>query len=209
MNALILALFASLAAAQRDEQLNGIVSDLGAHRSEYLGQIASGNVPPADLLSLAQEVQTYTDDSFTTLYSEVDLGAVSSYVTGLPWYSSRLESLFQAQVTSGSVEASVSSDLASVTSALSSLISEATSEAPSVLSSLSSRASSALSSLSSRASEASSEASSVSSHVSSASSHASSATASGTASSTSSNGAGSMAMMGPLVIVAMLIPALF
>lgn len=93
---LILSLLPIALAADRDAELNALVADLAGHSSEYLQQVASGNIPPADLLALAQQVKTFTDDSYTTLYPEVDMGEVSAYVTGLPWYSSRLASIFGA-----------------------------------------------------------------------------------------------------------------
>ncbi|CDR41441.1 CYFA0S07e02168g1_1 [Cyberlindnera fabianii] len=91
---ILLALAASFVAADKNSELEGLLADLKANLNDYLSQVSEGNTPPPQLLSLAQEARTYTDNSYTTLFDQVDINEVKSYVTGLPWYSSRLASLF-------------------------------------------------------------------------------------------------------------------
>ncbi|GES72420.1 hypothetical protein SCEPF1_0949000100 [Saccharomyces cerevisiae] len=46
---------------------------------------------PAGVLDIGMALASATDDSYTTLYSEVDFAGVSKMLTMVPWYSSRLE----------------------------------------------------------------------------------------------------------------------
>jgi len=89
---------AALINAQTADQLaelNVIVDDVKSHMSDYLGLISSGAVSvsdlPAGVMELALAVQTATDDSYTSLYKDVDVNKLGPFLTALPWYSSRLE----------------------------------------------------------------------------------------------------------------------
>jgi len=89
---------AALTNAQTADQLaelNVIVDDVKSHMSDYLGLISSGAVSvsdlPAGVMELALAVQTATDDSYTSLYKDVDVNKLGPFLTALPWYSSRLE----------------------------------------------------------------------------------------------------------------------
>ncbi|ODV74740.1 SRP1/TIP1 family protein CYBJADRAFT_161237 [Cyberlindnera jadinii NRRL Y-1542] len=217
---LILALL-PVALAQDDtaEQLNAIVSDLAQHSSEYLQQVASGNIPPAELLSLAQQVQTYTDDSYTTLYSEVDMGEVTSYVTGLPWYSSRLETYFGADAAVATDDESASAS-ASESASASASGSESESASASASGSESESASASASgsesesesaSASASGSESASESAASESESASGSASGTSTSASESASATSTSTANEAMMinaLGPFALAAMLVPAL-
>ncbi|CDR43268.1 CYFA0S11e02828g1_1 [Cyberlindnera fabianii] len=99
---LAFALFTNAQSASESAELTAIVNDINNNLQDYLGQVQDGNAPPAELLSLYQQVQTYTDDSYTSLYSEVNMGDVSSYITGLPWYSSRLQPAIESATAGGS-----------------------------------------------------------------------------------------------------------
>ncbi|CCD25530.1 uncharacterized protein NDAI_0F02120 [Naumovozyma dairenensis CBS 421] len=46
---------------------------------------------PATILDIGLALATVTDNSYATLYSEVDFTGVQSMITKLPWYSTRLE----------------------------------------------------------------------------------------------------------------------
>lgn len=149
---LVLASLTSTIVAQEAAALTGLYGDISGHISEYLSYVQDGNSLPNGLLNLYQEVQTYTDDSYTTLLSSVDFGQISSFVTGLPWYSSRLETIF-AEATGGSDGSSGSgsgsgSQTASGSGSASSLDSSLVggSSAASIISSITSSASGARSS---------------------------------------------------------------
>lgn len=127
---------ASLATAQEAAIVTGLLGDISGHLNQYLSYIQAGSQTlPSGVLELYQEVQTYTDDSYTTLLSQLDFSAVSTFATALPWYSSRLETIFEAAATgdSGSSSASATSTLNSSpvpVSSASSIISSITSESP-------------------------------------------------------------------------------
>ena len=70
--AFVLTAIASLAAAETAAQtaeLQAIIGDINSHLSDYLG-LETGNSGfqiPADVLSVYQQVMTYTDDAYTCL----------------------------------------------------------------------------------------------------------------------------------------------
>lgn len=84
-----LALTASLALAANEGDvafLTALVTDFKANPKSYIDFLATAN-PPAELTLLAFQVQTYTDDSYTTLLddSNVDVGELKSFALKLPW----------------------------------------------------------------------------------------------------------------------------
>ncbi|CAB4254069.1 similar to Saccharomyces cerevisiae YER011W TIR1 Cell wall mannoprotein of the Srp1p/Tip1p family of serine-alanine-rich proteins [Maudiozyma barnettii] len=94
---------AALAQAQTASQiaeLNVIIADVKNNMGDYTSLATSGSLSlsdlPAGIMPLAMAVQTATDDSYTTLYSNVDFDAVSTFLTKLPWYSSRLEGAIES-----------------------------------------------------------------------------------------------------------------
>ena len=120
--AFILSAIASLAVAETAAQtaeLQAIISDINSHLSDYLG-LETGNSGfqiPSDVLSVYQQVITYSDDAYTTLFSELDFDAITKTIVALPWYTTRLSSEIAAAVASVS---QVSSKAASSSAASSS-----------------------------------------------------------------------------------------
>ena len=89
---------AALANAQTAAQLaelNVILDDVKNNLSDYMNLVTSGKISLADLpagvLDIGMALASATDDSYTTLYSEVDFDGIAPFLTALPWYSSRLE----------------------------------------------------------------------------------------------------------------------
>ncbi|ODQ60944.1 hypothetical protein WICANDRAFT_19726, partial [Wickerhamomyces anomalus NRRL Y-366-8] len=100
---------ATLATAIDQDEVAAVTAlygDINGHLSDYLNYIQQGNALPDGLLNLYQEAQTYTDDSYTTLLSTVDFNAVEGFVTGLPWYSSRLAGAFASATGEGAATTS-------------------------------------------------------------------------------------------------------
>lgn len=86
---LFLTIFATSVVA--DSFLTKLVSDVKANPKDYLNYIQTASVSiPEELTPLALQVRTYTDDSYTTLVDSQQESELLSFVTGLPWYSSRL-----------------------------------------------------------------------------------------------------------------------
>ncbi|CAI4055393.1 putative lipase SKDI_02G1730 [Saccharomyces kudriavzevii IFO 1802] len=185
--AFVLTAVASLAAADsaaETAELQAIIGDINSHLSDYLG-LETGNSGfkiPADVLSVYQQVMTYTDDAYTTLFSELDYDAITKTIVKLPWYTTRLSSEIAAAVASVSPASSAapSSAASSSSAAPSSSAASSSSAAPS-----SSAASSSSAAPSSSAASSSSAAPS-SSAASSSSAAPSSSAASSSAVSTSS-----------------------
>ncbi|CAB4255897.1 similar to Saccharomyces cerevisiae YBR067C TIP1 Major cell wall mannoprotein with possible lipase activity [Maudiozyma barnettii] len=79
--------------AEQTNDLLVIINDIESHISDYLSLETSGNstfqVPP-EVLSLYAQINTYTDETFTSLFTELDVSALTATITNLPWYSSRL-----------------------------------------------------------------------------------------------------------------------
>lgn len=77
---------------EQNADLLVIINDIESHASDYISLETSnsGFQIPAQVLSLYAALATYTDQSFTTLFSELDVTALTATVTNLPWYSSRL-----------------------------------------------------------------------------------------------------------------------
>lgn len=136
---LIAATAASFASAQSQAEIdeyNVLVSDIKAHASDYLS--VAINDPsisiPSGVLEIYQEVATATDESYTTLYQDLDFNQISNLVVSLPWYSSRLEGELASATATDGASSSSDSAVSSTTSAASSTDS-ATSSSDTVVSS--------------------------------------------------------------------------
>ncbi|CAH2350338.1 repressed By RIM101 protein 2 [[Candida] railenensis] len=145
---LVATLAASVKAANSEDVafLTALVSDYKGHGSDYLNFFGTASDVPGALSSLAQQVRTYKDDSYTTLLdnSDINIGELESYATNLPWYT-RVASaagitgdLAAGETGSGSGSASATgsgsgsgsgSAAASVTSAVSSATADSSSSA--------------------------------------------------------------------------------
>lgn len=106
---------AALAKAQSAAEIaeiNVIINDVKANMGDYTSLATSGTISlsdlPAGIMPLAMAVQTATDDSYTTLYSNVDMAAVSTFLTKLPWYSSRLEGAIESATAAAGGDATTS-----------------------------------------------------------------------------------------------------
>lgn len=109
LSIITLASLATLATAIDQDEVAAVTAlygDINGHLSDYLNYIQQGNALPDGLLNLYQEAQTYKDDSYTTLLSTVDFNAVEGFVTGLPWYSSRLAGAFASVTGEGAATSS-------------------------------------------------------------------------------------------------------
>ncbi|AOA64976.1 Cell wall mannoprotein with putative lipase activity [Komagataella phaffii CBS 7435] len=98
------------AGVQADEALYTVFyNDVTENAQEYLSYIQANTAAGfTDLLSLYTELATYTDDSYTSIFTEEDFPAseLSSFVVNLPWYSSRIEPQVAAAETGESEEES-------------------------------------------------------------------------------------------------------
>ncbi|KAI0463218.1 hypothetical protein LJB42_003239 [Komagataella kurtzmanii] len=98
------------AGVQADEALYTVFyNDVTENAQEYLSYIQANTAAGfTDLLSLYTELATYTDDSYTSIFTEEDFPAseLSSFVVNLPWYSSRIEPEVAAAETGESEEES-------------------------------------------------------------------------------------------------------
>ncbi|CCD26872.1 SRP1/TIP1 family protein NDAI_0I03040 [Naumovozyma dairenensis CBS 421] len=78
-------------------ELNILLNDVSSNLKDYLtlaitpGSVFSKDNMPAGLIDLGVALANATDDSYTSLYKNVDFKAVDTLVTKLPWYSSRIE----------------------------------------------------------------------------------------------------------------------
>ncbi|VEU24036.1 DEKNAAC105227 [Brettanomyces naardenensis] len=77
------------------QEIYALFKDISVNEAEYLSYLSGtpGLVIPDGLMELFEEVMTYTDDSFTTLFStmaESEYDQIDDMITALPWYSTRL-----------------------------------------------------------------------------------------------------------------------
>ncbi|CAH6722409.1 repressed By RIM101 protein 2 [[Candida] jaroonii] len=76
------------------EFLTKFVSDVKDNYNQYAKFIVTTDINiPKQFSSLAREVITYTDDSYTTLLEDpdFDVNEIERFATNFEWYSSRLE----------------------------------------------------------------------------------------------------------------------
>ena len=112
---IVLALAASAAVANalttaQSVELETIMSDVENNLSDYISLATDGTISLSDLpsgvLSLGMAIASATDDSYTTLYDNVDMAAVETWLSVLPWYSTRLSSEIAAALYTVTAEAS-------------------------------------------------------------------------------------------------------
>lgn len=77
--------------------LTAVVSDYSANKPEYIGYFATASSYPPEMTALALAAIKYTDNSYTTMLdnNEVGIASISSFATELPWFS-RIESLLSS-----------------------------------------------------------------------------------------------------------------
>lgn len=85
----LLAATAKAADASEAAFLTAFVSDFNENKKSYIGFLATAKDVPSVVTKLAQEISTYTDDSYTTLLDQsgLDINSLQDYATNLPWYS--------------------------------------------------------------------------------------------------------------------------
>ena len=175
---------ASAITATQEKQLDIIFADVGANLNEYIGLVSdpsSGitfNNLPSGLMDVGQKVALNpSDTSYTSDYNEVDMAGVSSFITKLSWYSSRLAPKLDAAgvpidgettTTSTSSTATTTSTTPSTTSTVATTTSSSATETTTTSSSSSSSSSAAETSTSSSISSSTTKAASSSSSTSSA-----------------------------------------
>lgn len=195
-NSVSFSIAALLAVAKAENLIVALVNDVDSNVLEYQSYAATAtNSEITSFYRLYLAAQTYTDDSYTTLLDSAELAEISSFVTQLPWYSSRLESNIDGAVTTtneASSSAPASSAAVASSAAASSAVSSTSAAASTsaVASSSAARSgdvSSAISSTSGAHSHTSSAGVSESSGVSSASDESSADSSSSSAASTSTS----------------------
>lgn len=90
LTACAFAVSSAQAAASSDVQfLTALVSDYDNNKKQYFSFIRTAKDVPPDLTSLARDVVTYKDNSYTTLLddSKINVASLRSFATELPWYS--------------------------------------------------------------------------------------------------------------------------
>ncbi|CCE64723.1 hypothetical protein TPHA_0I02190 [Tetrapisispora phaffii CBS 4417] len=90
--AALLAVAASASALTTEQQIQEmeiLLTDVGANLNDYVGLVGQMDIPDA-LFDIYGEMLTATDDSYTTLLAQLDMSQISTMMTALPWYSSRL-----------------------------------------------------------------------------------------------------------------------
>ncbi|EHN00283.1 Tir2p [Saccharomyces cerevisiae x Saccharomyces kudriavzevii VIN7] len=121
----LLAAFSAFAFAQTQEEideLNVILNDVKSNLQEYISLASDSSSGfslsslPSGVLDIGMAIASATDDSYTTLYSEVDFAAVSKMLTMVPWYSSRLEPALESLL--GTSATTTSSAVATTSSAV-------------------------------------------------------------------------------------------
>ncbi|ODQ45060.1 hypothetical protein PICMEDRAFT_165299 [Pichia membranifaciens NRRL Y-2026] len=112
-HSVLISVAALVASTQAEDLLVALNSDIQSNPNQYLSFVqehTTANVGP--LLSLYQQAQTYTDDSYTTLVDSSELASISSFATELPWYSSRIAPELGADATTTDASGSARSSAA-------------------------------------------------------------------------------------------------
>ncbi|GMM31793.1 hypothetical protein DAMA08_045380 [Martiniozyma asiatica (nom. inval.)] len=201
----LLSLVSVLAAANAENIAVALFNDINSNFNEYLSYIqAQTDADVTGLLGLYAEAQTYTDDSYTTLVDEAQLATISAFATGLPWYSSRIETALEAGATTA-----VASSTETAASSSSAEASSSSAEASSSSAEASSSSSSAEASSSSKVETSSSKVETTSSSTKATTASSKVETTSSTSSSSSVSTAGAnMAVPGALAGLALGVIAL-
>ena len=172
-------------------EFNALLIDVKAHLTQYIS-LAENNpnfTIPDGVLECYTQLTTYTNDSYTTLFTMINFAQVTTAMEMLPWYSSRIEPLMSSYFKAHSITETNDPD-ATGSSATSSAASSSSSSVATTSSSSSSKSvatsSSASSSDSSSSDSSSSTSKSSSSKVSTTLKTSTTTTSSSSASSTSS-----------------------
>ncbi|KAK6460057.1 Seripauperin and TIP1 family-domain-containing protein [Scheffersomyces coipomensis] len=105
--------------------LTAFVGDFNSNKKEYIQFIATATGVPAVVTSLALEVATYTDDSYTTLLDDpnINVSSLEAFATNLPWYTRIVAeadgAIASSAASSGPSASAATSSPASTTSAAS------------------------------------------------------------------------------------------
>ncbi|CCH63173.1 hypothetical protein TBLA_0J01790 [Henningerozyma blattae CBS 6284] len=110
--AIILAAVASYVAAQDKAEViefNAILTDVVNNLNDYMSiaENQEGFVLPDGVLDVYTQMTTYTDDSYTTLFSILDFSEIDSVMAGLPWYSTRLAPAIASAYSSAGITNSI------------------------------------------------------------------------------------------------------
>lgn len=106
---------ASTTDIQQDIQfLTVLVGDFKSNGRSYVDFIRTAQNVPPELTLLALQIQTYTDNAYTTMLNNPNLNVASlrSFATGLPWYTRIELELNAAGVASTKASGSTSSSKA-------------------------------------------------------------------------------------------------
>lgn len=125
----ILSIATLMAVISAENVLVALNSDIKSNVQQYLSYVqenTQANVAP--LLSLYQQAQTYTDESYTTLVNSDELASISSFAQELPWYSSRILPELQVSETTTQETASETTTQESSPSETSSVVPTTSSE---------------------------------------------------------------------------------
>ncbi|CCE65437.1 hypothetical protein TPHA_0L00800 [Tetrapisispora phaffii CBS 4417] len=109
----------ALTSEEQVQEMEILLSDVNANLAQYAGLLGQVAIPD-ELFDIYFVMATATDDSYTTLLAQLDMNEISSMMTALPWYSSRLQPLltaFDAVVTTPAAATSAAATSAAVTSA--------------------------------------------------------------------------------------------
>ncbi|QLL34016.1 hypothetical protein HG536_0F03410 [Torulaspora globosa] len=86
-------------------EFQAILSDVNNHLSDYISLAVNDPsfTVPSGVLDVYTQMTTYTDDAYTTLFSQLDFSSINAVMTALPWYSSRLEPEIQSAFKANSI----------------------------------------------------------------------------------------------------------
>ena len=168
-------------------EFNALLIDVKAHLTQYIS-LAENNpnfTIPDGVLECYTQLTTYTNDSYTTLFTMINFAQVTTAMEMLPWYSSRIEPLMSSYFKAHSITETNDPD-ATGSSATSSAASSSSSSVATTSASSSSKSVATSSSDSSSSDSSSSTSKSSSSKVSTTLKTSTTTTSSSSASSTSS-----------------------
>lgn len=91
-------------------EMQALLDDVSSHLTEYMS-FAMNNPSftlPSGVLQVYEQMTTYTNDGYTSLFTEINFSEVSTVLRELPWYSSRIEPLITSVLAAEGADASVS-----------------------------------------------------------------------------------------------------
>ena len=91
-------------------EMQALLDDVSSHLTEYMS-FAMNNPSftlPSGVLQVYEQMTTYTNDGYTSLFTEINFSEVSTVLRELPWYSSRIEPLITSVLAAEDADASVS-----------------------------------------------------------------------------------------------------